>query len=50
MSRNGRTWRALGRELRNPVEENARLALTAGGRRAAVAGFSRARLREGSAP
>ena len=50
VSRNGRTWRNLGRELRNPVEENARLALTAGGRRGAVALFTRARLREGSAP
>lgn len=46
VSRNGRTWRNVGPELRNPVEENARLALTAGGRRAAVALFTKATLKE----
>ena len=50
VSRDGRRWRNLGQELRNPVEENARLALTAGGRRGAVALFTGARLRESSAP
>ena len=50
VSRDGRAWRIVGPELRNPVEENARLALTAGGRPGAVARFTRASLREGSAP
>ena len=50
VSRDGRSWRDLGPGLRNPVEENARLALTAGGRGGAVAVFTRASLREGSAP
>ena len=49
-SRDGRRWRTLGPELRTPIEENARLALTTGGRVRAVARFVRASLREDSAP
>ena len=50
VSRDGRGWRNVGPELRTPIEENARLALTAGGRLRAVARFERARLTEDSAP
>lgn len=50
VSRDGHAWRRVGHELRTPIEESARLALTAGGRRRAVARFTQASLAEGSAP
>ncbi|MDQ3871506.1 MAG: family 43 glycosylhydrolase, partial [Chloroflexota bacterium] len=45
VSRDGRAWRRLGPALRTPIEETARLALTVGARRRAVARFTRASLR-----
>ena len=50
MSRNGRSWRALGRPVRTPLEETARLALTVGGQVRAGARFTRAGLTESSVP
>ena len=50
VSRNGRTWRALGRRARTPLEETARLALTVGGRVRAGGRFTMARLTESSVP
>lgn len=44
-SGDGVTWQALGGEMVTPVEESARIALTAGGRRQAVARFAHVSLR-----
>jgi len=49
-SSDGKRWSRLSEELRSPIDESARLALTAGGRRRAVARFARAGLREDPAP
>jgi Beta xylosidase C-terminal Concanavalin A-like domain len=46
VSRDGRRWRSLGPEVRTSIEESARLVLTVGGRRRAVARFARASLKE----
>lgn len=39
VSSNGRAWRSLGRQLRGPIDESARVALTAGGATGASARF-----------
>ena len=49
-SRDGRSWRPLGREARTPLGETARLALTVGGRTRAGGRFTRARLTETALP
>ncbi len=46
ISRDGRSWRPLGREVRTPVEETARLALTVGGRLRGAGRFARVGLTE----
>ncbi len=45
-SRDGRNWRRLGSELRSPLDETGRLALTVGGRLSAAGRFARAGLVE----
>ena len=50
VSRDGRTWRPLGRRARTPLDETARLTLTVGGRAGAGARFTRAGLTETSVP
>jgi xylan 1,4-beta-xylosidase len=46
ISTNGSSWVPIGRARRGPVEETARIALTAGGQRRAAATFTRATLVE----
>ena len=47
-SSDGQTWTPLGGDVKTPVEESARLALTAGGARRAVVRFTEAALSDES--